>query len=160
VESEFGPDTWPTSLTAALVSCLKTNPAREAAREIAKSFPKHYDQFLEAKRHFRRRESSVLFSSFNSFSSYQRTSTNNRAVDLYLQLSLVLDDPDTGIAYYYRHHKDHTKEITLYCLLTDFLSDDDAQELWLREYRSAIARGISPRANLVEEYQRRSAASS
>ncbi|MDR0627491.1 MAG: hypothetical protein LBG11_09610, partial [Bifidobacteriaceae bacterium] len=65
------------SLLATLVGVLKTNPAKEIAREAAKRFDKNYDTYQQTKRFFRRRPGPC-----------ERKSASDRAVKLYLMLSL------------------------------------------------------------------------
>jgi hypothetical protein len=140
-------ETWHLALLGTLCGCLKTNPARESARDVAKSFPNTYDGYLASKKVFRRSKPS----------SYERTAKENEAVELYLMLSFALHEQEEGIAYFKRRYKDRNPEVKLYILLTYFLDDDDYADLWLREYESAVAKGVSPRPRLVEEYARRTA---
>jgi hypothetical protein len=148
IDSEPSRETWHLALLGTLVSCLKTNPARESARDIAKSFSNTFDGYLASKKLFRH----------SKLSSYERTHRENQAVELYVLLSFALHEQEEGIAYFKRRYKDRNPEVKLYILLTYFLEDEDYSDLWLREYESAVAKGVSPRPRLAQEHARRIAA--
>jgi hypothetical protein len=117
-----------------------------AARLVVKRFPKAYDAHLESRRHFRVQESG-----------WARQQRGEWAAQLYLMLSLALWEVDEGIAYYNEHYGGRP-EVKLYVLLSYFLSRHDLSEHWLREYESAVARGVEPRDELSSEYAERLAA--
>jgi hypothetical protein len=144
--SEQDRETYHVSLLAELVRALKTNPARETARLVVTRFPKAYDAHLESRRFFRVQESG-----------WARRRRGEWAAQLYLMLSLALWEVDEGIAYFNEHHGDEP-EVKLYVLLSYFLSGHDLSEHWLREYESAVARGVEPRRKLSDEYAERLAA--
>ncbi|MDR1078852.1 MAG: hypothetical protein LBL55_09395 [Propionibacteriaceae bacterium] len=148
VDGSLDRETHPLSPELTLVACLKTNPARELAREVAARFDDDYPAYLESKQQFK-----------NSYeNSYSKEYRHNRAVYLHGFLSLALREPEAGIAHYQRHFQERNPEVKLYCLLYYLLGGDDLAELWLREYDRAVAAGVKPRRQLVEEYQRRLAA--
>jgi hypothetical protein len=140
--------TWSLPLLRGLAGALKTNPAREMARDAAKRFPAAYERYLKSKRLFRRRDDSA----------WAKGKRANQAVELYLLRSLALHEPEEGIAYYNRHYKTRWKEPKLFTLLSYHLSDEGLESYWLREYESAVAREVEPREELRADYERRLAA--
>jgi hypothetical protein len=148
--SEVDRETLHVSLLAALVGSLKTNPARETARDVVQRFPAAYDEFNRRKRYFRSRD----------HEDWSRKERRNRAVELYLMLSLALREPEAGIAYFNRNYEASRDEIKLYILLTYFLETEGLEQDWLREYRAAVAKGVQPRDRLAQRYAERAAAES
>jgi hypothetical protein len=140
-------ETWHLSLLASLVGALKTNPAKETARQVAKAFPQAYERYRQSRRLFRL-----------ASSDWPVKTQRDLAVELHLMLSLALHEPDQGIAYYQRHYKGPHAEGKLYILLTDFLDGPDLSEHWLREYEAALAAGTKPRDSIRQEYAERLAA--
>ncbi|MDR2377994.1 MAG: hypothetical protein LBD70_01015 [Bifidobacteriaceae bacterium] len=137
-------ETWHLSLLDSLVGALKTNPAKEAAREVAKGFPQAYERYRQSRRLFRLANDG-----------WTLKGNRDRAVELYLMLSLALSEPDQGIAYYRRHYKGPHAEGKLYILLSHFLNDPDLSDYWIREYESAVAAGTKPRDSIRQEYAAR-----
>jgi hypothetical protein len=144
--SELDRDTYYVHILAELVGALKTNPARETARQVLKGFPGAYDAYQRSRRYFRVQESGWALQRRREW-----------AAQLYLMLSLALWEVDEGIAYYNEHYGGRP-EVKLYVLLSYFLSGHDLSEYWLREYEAAVARGVEPRRELSSEYTKRLAA--
>jgi len=146
LDSNVDRNTLHRELLHVLVSTLKTSDTKEMALDQCAAYAREYGGYHAAK---------AVFNYHSDVSEYRASRHKNVSVDLYLLLKLSLHEYDDGIAYYWNNHKEYTKEITLYCLLTYFLTDEKFNALWLREYENAVAGGIKPRENLQEEYEKR-----
>jgi hypothetical protein len=120
-------------LNESLVETLQTDEAREMALDF--------------------------LSKYKSVSSdeYTRRQKRNYATDLYLMIKLKMNDYDGGISYFLANYQERDPEITMYCLLTYYLRKEDLNSYWLREYESALKRGIDFRNGLKEQYVERKA---
>ena len=136
------------NLMSVLVDILKTIDTKEMALLQCIAYRNEYDSYNSAKNIFKESDRS----------GYRRKEHRNHAVELYLLLKFSLYEYDDGIDYFWKNYVElRDQEITLYCLLTYFLSGDDKRmnSLWIREYEKAVANGIKPRESLKNEYTQR-----
>jgi len=82
---------------------------------------------------------------------YRQEEHLNYAIELYLLLKFSLHEFDEGIRYFKKNYAERNKEAALYRLLS-FMADDEFDDMWIREYESAVKKGVRPRKNLEEEY--------
>lgn len=130
------------TLLNVLTDKLKTTAAKEVALAQCLAYQKEYQSYQNFKNFFK----------YPTGDTYRATEHFNFATELYLILQLSLQDPDSGIDFFWKNYKEKQKEIVLYCLLRE-LSDDN--DLWLREYKKALAMGITPRDSLKMEFAKR-----
>jgi len=130
------------ALLAELAGILKTPEAKEMALTQCDAFRNEYSTFQSHKGFFR-------YS--GDIDSYRKDEHKNFAVELYLQLKFGLYEYDDGIAYFWKNFIQRDKEVTLYCLLK-YLTEFKLDELWIREYENACAKGIKPRDYLKKAY--------
>ncbi|MDR0470028.1 MAG: hypothetical protein LBH09_08660 [Peptococcaceae bacterium] len=149
LDSNVDRDTLHLELLRVLVSLLNTPDTKEMALVQCLTYAKGYGEYQAAKKKFK-------YPLIDG--DYRASRHKNLAVELYLLLKISLHEYDEGIAYYWKNYKERDKEITLYCLLTYFLSDASFNALWLREYEKAVAEGIEPRDYLQEGYKKRKGA--
>ncbi|MCL1810196.1 MAG: hypothetical protein FWG42_10600 [Clostridiales bacterium] len=149
LDSDPDRDTYHVELLYALAETLKTPDAKELALEQCTLFPEEYEIHQSSKTVFE-----YKYSHWDSLWEHRKREHSNYAAELYLILKFSLHEHDDGIAYFLEHYTSYEKEIVLYCLLR-FLSDDDLNHLWIREYEKAVENGISPRDSLAEEYAER-----
>jgi len=144
LDSNVDRETGHLELLHVLVSVLSTSDTKEMALAQCIAYVFGYSEYQAAKK---------MFKYPVKKDDYRTSQHKNYAAELYLLLKFSLHEYDDGIAYFWKNYKEREKEITLYCLLTYFLSEFNV--LWLREYEKAIAAGIKPRDNLNEEYKKR-----
>ena len=141
LDSTVDRETLHVELMFALLDILKTTDTKEMALSQCVAYQKEYDSYQASKDEFK----------YPSGNKYRRERHLNYATELYLLLKFSLLEYDDGIDYFWKHHKEINKEITLYCLLR-LLDDDSLSGLWIREYEKAVANGIKPRNYLQEKY--------
>ena len=128
-----------------LAAQLQTPDTKELAMAQCIAYQKEYIAYQSAKQLFR----------YTDGIQYRKTRHSNYAVELYSMLKFSLHEYDEGIDYFLKNYSERNKEVTLYCLLCYFLSDDELSSLWIREYERAVADGIEPRDSLRKEYAER-----
>ena len=147
LDSNEDQDTWHLSLLNVLVGTLKTPDTKEMALEACIAFRDEYDKIQRSKTRFR-----------NAYDEkYRREEKYNQAAELYMILKFCLFEYDAGIDWFWKYYKERDPEISLYVLLLYHLSDKEFSHLWIREYEKAVARKITPRKRLAEEYAKRKA---
>ena len=145
LDSNTDRDTLHLQLLCTLAVALKTPETKKLALEQCAAFIKEYDSYQAKKTMFR----------YTEKKDYRRDRHINLAVEMCLILKFDLNEYEEGIEYFWKNYVERNKEITLYCLLTYFLSDGDLNDLWIREYEKAVRQGIKPRKILQEEYAER-----
>ena len=145
LDSNTDRDTLHLNLLYALAAALKTPDTKELALEQCTAFIKEYNSYQAKKTMFR----------YNERNGYRRDQQINIAVEMYLILNFDLNEYDEGIRYFWENYTERNKEVTLFCLLRYFLSDDGLNDLWIREYEKAVHQGIKPRETLQDEYAKR-----
>jgi len=146
LDSNVDRETLHIQLIYVLLSALKTPEAKETALEQCEAFYRDYDAFQAAKECFR-------YST--RYDEYRKNMQMNCGVELYLIIKISLYEYDDGIKYFWENYIEEKKEISLYVLLTYYLSDDGLENLWIREYERAVAKKVKPREQLREEYELR-----
>ncbi len=86
--------------------------------------------------------------------SYDAREAVNELSGMILMISIELAEWEDGIEYYFKHHKNINKEITLYCAL-DIVSWMDEDCVWIKIYEYAVKKKIKPRESLQERYKER-----
>ena len=145
LDSNTDRDTFHLNLLYTLAAALKTPETKELALEQCTAFIKEYSSYQAKKTVFR----------YYERDNYRRERHINFAVEMYLILNFDLNEYDEGIDYFWKNYIERNKEITLFCLLKYFLSDDGLNDLWIREYEKAVHLGITPRKILQDEYAER-----
>lgn len=76
----------------------------------------------------------------------------NECCAMILLLSIKLAEPQKGIEYYFKHSRENSMEITLYCALdvADWMDRDD---MWIKVYEYGMKKGIQPRDSLRKAYE-------
>ena len=148
LDSNVDRETLHTELLGVLVDILKTPDTKELALKHCIAYKNEYYEYQTSKKVF-----SYKASSWSS-DDYRKKEHSNHSVDLYLMLKFSLYEYKDGIDYFWKNHVERDREITLYRLLQFLYSQND---LWIREYEKAVAKGIKPRDNLKKEYTARKA---
>jgi hypothetical protein len=87
-----------------------------------------------------------------SFLSTKAKRKSNDPVELALMLKFAMNKIDEGISCFWANHKEHYPEVSLFILLWGYLSGEEMADYWVREYESAVKRGIKPRERLQQDY--------
>ncbi|GHU40479.1 hypothetical protein FACS1894111_01200 [Clostridia bacterium] len=141
LDSNVDRENLPQSLFYTLQASLKTPDVINLALTQVDTYRKEYDAIQKAKR---------LFTVGGN--AYRAKEHKGQAAQLYLILKFRLFEYDEGIAYYWKYNTESEDEIALYCLLEYYLDDDEFENLWIREFERAVAKGIKPREDLRTEY--------
>ncbi len=73
---------------------------------------------------------------------------NNNLTGLALRLYLSLFEVEEGIAFYYKHYREESKEVALFILIEVLFSRECKDEI-VNEIEKAIKLGIEPRESLI-----------
>lgn len=124
-----------------LLSELKTSDVKQIAIE-------------EAKKLVDDREGKRKSLGKNDNRVYELDEEVNELCAIILMLSIELAEPEPAVKYYFKHARNSSREITLYCILqvVDLMEEE---ELWMNVYEYGISKKIQPRDNLRRSYESR-----
>lgn len=124
-----------------LLNSLKTSDVKYMAVEEAKKQVEEKESKLNA------------FKKYDS-GQYALKETVNELCSMIFLITIELGEPEEGVKYFFKHSKERSQEITLYCALrlADWM---DEEELWMDVYKYGLSKKITPRDSLQEEYERR-----
>lgn len=86
-------------------------------------------------------------------SQYEIDDAINELCNMIVLLAIELAEAEKWLDYYFKHARNMTREITLYCIL-DLIDWMDEKELWLEVYEYGVKKKIEPRDSLQEKYKK------
>ena len=84
--------------------------------------------------------------------SYQIRNFIEELCETMLIISILLNEPEDAVRYYWEHAHDLDKEITLYKILGTIRAFGD-EKLWIRVYEDGLKKNIQPRSYLENLYR-------
>lgn len=143
IDNNTDRETLHSSLINILISYLMSTDARITAINQCKSLLVEYKKQNQTKR----------VKIFGDIERYKRERIINDLSETVFKLYGRLCEYDAAIEYFYQNYNydDNDNEIKLYVML-NMLRDLNQKDYWIREYESAVAKGVVPRDRLSKKY--------
>ena len=143
INSALDRETLHSYLIEMLMMNLKSPDAKTIAIEQCKVLKKELDKAKPIK--------SKKSWSFDT-SYYDREEKISNLVEIIFKTNIQLCEYDEAIRYFKQNYVRSDKEVALYVLLR-LLMEYDLKELWIREYKEAVQKGIKIRESLHKTYK-------
>jgi len=150
LESQVDRETLSSELQRVLLSQLGTIDMKQLARDECAFFAEHFKDTTACPY-----TSTYFRPTFPQSWLGDSSQATDSCAELWLRISIALDEYDTGIEYFQRHIDNRHPEVALFCLLEIIAEHIDGNphlaKVWADVYDDAVGKGISPRSQLVNQ---------